>query len=98
MTAEYAETDLARLVRFVAGHFEVLSKERRVELRVDAPAYVVLGEVDPGKVERILLNLLSNAFKFTPVAVKQSVAHRSRWMRSSEPRSEWIDSFETSWT
>jgi PAS domain S-box-containing protein len=65
MALAYADTDLARLARFVAGHFEVLSGEKRIAFRVEAPE-ALLAHVDPDKVQRILLNLLSNAFKFTP--------------------------------
>lgn len=65
MAVAYADTDLARLARFVAGHFEVLSGEKRIAFRVEAPE-ALLAHVDPGKVQRVLLNLLSNAFKFTP--------------------------------
>jgi len=65
MTAAYADVDLARLARFVAGHFEVLSGEKRIAFRVEAPE-ALPAQVDPGKVQRVLLNLLSNSFKFTP--------------------------------
>jgi signal transduction histidine kinase len=65
MEMEYARTDLAGLVRFVASHFEVLAAEKRIRFTVDAvPA--LIAEVDAAKCQRILLNLLSNAFKFTP--------------------------------
>lgn len=65
MTPEYVETDVARLVHFVAGHFEALSKEKEIEFRVEGPD-AVLAQIDADKVKRIIFNLLSNAFKFTP--------------------------------
>ena len=65
MKPEYAQTDVSRLARFVAGHFEPLSKENQTALLVEAPE-TSFAQVDPGKVQRILMNLLSNAFKFTP--------------------------------
>jgi signal transduction histidine kinase len=65
MTAAFVDTDLSQLVRRMVSHFDSLARERRVRLTVDVP--VAQGaQVDPEKIERVLLNLLSNAFKFTP--------------------------------
>jgi PAS domain S-box-containing protein len=65
MSARYAEVDLARLVRTIASHFDALAPQRDLAWAVEAPERLV-AEVDPDKIERIVLNLLSNAFKFTP--------------------------------
>ena len=62
---EYAYSDVAQLVRLTASNFAGLAEERTIEYRVEAPASTV-AQVDSDKVQRILLNLLSNAFKFTP--------------------------------
>ncbi len=64
----YAEIDLAHLVRTVANGFETLALDRDVRFLVVAPVGAVTAQVDPGRVQQILLNLLSNAFKFTPAA------------------------------
>lgn len=80
MRIVHVRTDLARLVRFVASHFDTLATERGIHLAVETPA-TLMAEVDAEKCERILLNLLSNAFKFAPangsVAV-QLLAERGR--------------------
>jgi PAS domain S-box-containing protein len=67
MDAEYAEVDLARMVRLVASNFDSLAKEREIDWEIEAPG-PLRAEVDPAKTERVLLNLLSNAFKFTPAS------------------------------
>jgi PAS domain S-box-containing protein len=65
MTAAYAEADLAELARLVAGHFEVLCEDQRIAFAVEAPPRLP-AQLDPEQIRRVLLNLLSNAFKFTP--------------------------------
>jgi PAS domain S-box-containing protein len=65
MSAQYEQTDLACLGRFVASHFESVAEERDIDFVVENPE-ILLGDADIEKVQRILLNLLSNAFKFTP--------------------------------
>jgi PAS domain S-box-containing protein len=65
MEIRYAGIDAAQLARTVSGHFEALAAQRGVTFAVDVPA-AAPAEADPEKIERILLNLLSNAFKFTP--------------------------------
>ncbi len=65
MDLDYAETDMAALVRLAAAHFDVLAAERGLDYRVEAPE-TLMAQVDAEKTERMVLNLLSNAFKFTP--------------------------------
>lgn len=65
MKAEYCETDLTRLARLVASLFDILSHDQRILFELDVPDRLV-AQVDPEKIRRILLNLLSNAFHFAP--------------------------------
>jgi signal transduction histidine kinase len=55
-TKDYADLDIAGMVRTVAAHFDAFASE------------LLRAQVDPEKVERVLLNLLSTAFKFSPRA------------------------------
>ncbi len=65
MVMHYARADVAALLRFSAGLFEVLAHERRMAFTLDLPE-AQIAEVDADKLGRVMLNLLSNAFKFSP--------------------------------
>ena len=62
---ERSPVDVARLVRLVGAHFEALATERGMIYSLATPPTLVR-RVDSEKVERVLFNLVSNAFKFTP--------------------------------
>jgi len=64
-SAQPALEDIARIVRIAAAHFELLATERHIAFLVDVPESLTRA-VDGSKFQRVLLNLLSNAFKFTP--------------------------------
>ncbi|VXD25063.1 Integral membrane sensor hybrid histidine kinase [Planktothrix serta PCC 8927] len=69
MQLHYSSVDVAHLVRVMAANFDGLAQEQQIDFIVDTPQEV-LAEIDVEKMERILLNLLSNAFKFTPTGGK----------------------------
>ncbi|WP_242360277.1 ATP-binding protein [Anaeromyxobacter sp. SG17] len=65
MALELADADVGRLVRLVAAHFDSFAAERGTAFAVEGPE-TLAARVDPGKLQRVLFNLLSNAFKFAP--------------------------------
>ncbi len=72
----YAKTDLAHQIRMLASYFALLADEQRINFSVHADDPVD-AEVDLEKFHRIVLNVLSNAFKFTPEGGAISVDLRS---------------------
>jgi len=64
-TVTYYEADLAKFIKHIASSFEIPAKERHVRFSVITPSSMP-AQIDIEKFERILVNLLSNAFKFTP--------------------------------
>ncbi|NDY56527.1 response regulator [Desulfovibrio sulfodismutans] len=65
MAMRYSRVDMAHLVRFSASLFEILARDRRIRFTMSVPESLP-AQVDAEKTQRILQNLLSNAFKFTP--------------------------------
>jgi signal transduction histidine kinase len=75
LEARYTRTDLSKLLRKVASHFDALAAERSLRYVVEAPEALAT-EVDAELMQRVLLNLLANAFKFTPAAGQIRVSLR----------------------
>jgi signal transduction histidine kinase len=63
--AVYAPTDLAKLTADLASNFRSACERAGLTLRVDCPRLSAPVYVDRDMWEKIVLNLLSNAFKFT---------------------------------
>jgi signal transduction histidine kinase len=59
------EIDMAEILRKIVDEMSVTSKEKKLELEFEAmePVHV---EADPDRVKQILINLISNAIKYTP--------------------------------
>lgn len=68
LTLNLTETDLARAVGDWADSFRELARKRHMRLTVDtsAPGLPASMAVDVEKTERVVFNLISNAFKYTP--------------------------------
>ncbi len=65
MQASYAEVDLAALTRDLASGFRSIVESAGLQLEVDCQPLTTPAWVDTSLWEKIVLNLLSNAFKFT---------------------------------
>jgi signal transduction histidine kinase len=65
METRYSEADLAGLVRVTSAFFASAALERQLTHTVEAPERLP-AQVDTEKLQRVLINLLSNAFKFVP--------------------------------
>jgi signal transduction histidine kinase len=70
--ASYAPTDLGKFTAELASNFSTACEKAGLKLRVDCPPLREPVYVDRSMWEKIVLNLVSNAFRFTATA-------RSRW-------------------
>lgn len=60
------QTDIAKLIRNVVTNFKSFEKSRSVKIITDIPYESLMISIDPAKIEEILYNIISNAFKHTP--------------------------------
>jgi len=67
----YGEVDLAGMIRLTAAYFETIARDRQITFSVTTPPSLS-AQVDPDKLERVILNLLSNAFKAVPTGGRVS--------------------------
>jgi signal transduction histidine kinase/ligand-binding sensor domain-containing protein/DNA-binding response OmpR family regulator len=66
LKADLRRADIVPFIRDACDSFSDLSQRKRVRFTFDSAIAHLLIDFDADKMERILFNLLSNAFKFTP--------------------------------
>jgi len=66
MKLQACEVNLIKMVNGYVQSYESLAKQRKIDLVFNSEEKDLPVFVDPEKLEKILYNLLSNAFKFTP--------------------------------
>ena len=59
------ETNIFRILRTMASAFSSMAAQRNLDYRIQIPAINIWASIDVDKLEKIVNNLLSNAFKFT---------------------------------
>jgi len=74
--------DLVNLVEQIAELFDEWAFDKNIEYNLDVPS-VLLGWFDKDKTEKIVFNLMSNAFKYTPVNGKIDLKFRMEGKEAS---------------
>ncbi|HAU1153161.1 TPA: response regulator [Legionella pneumophila] len=69
MFLHYTNIDLAKLIRQTIALFEAQIPERKLTFSMDLP-HELQAQMDPDKIQHVLINILSNAIKFTPKNAK----------------------------
>ena len=77
-----APGDAVAFVRGLVGAFESLAQQRGIEYSFEADMPTLWVVFDADKLEKVVLNLLSNAFKFTPSAGEVWVS--LRWAEAAD--------------
>ncbi len=65
MKLHIEKTAIPELVKGVVASFSLLTKNKKIKVKVILDENIPVLETDPGKVQQILYNFLSNAVKFT---------------------------------
>jgi signal transduction histidine kinase/ligand-binding sensor domain-containing protein/CheY-like chemotaxis protein/AraC-like DNA-binding protein len=73
MQIQLQTIDLIPFVEKTLATFEPLAWQKQITLRIDAGTEPVMMMADPGQLEHILYNLLSNALRFTPTGGRVEV-------------------------
>lgn len=60
-----SQQDLVKFCQYILSIFESLAKQKNLQLHFKAPSEPIFVYFDPEKLEKVLTNLLFNAFKFT---------------------------------
>jgi signal transduction histidine kinase/ligand-binding sensor domain-containing protein/DNA-binding response OmpR family regulator len=77
MKLQVREENIVTLLRSFVQAFESLAKMKNIKLVFKADQEKIKGYIDREKLETIITNLLSNAFKFTPEGGKVAISVKS---------------------
>ncbi|MCK5208780.1 MAG: response regulator, partial [Cyclobacteriaceae bacterium] len=73
MTLKTIPEDIIPLLKGLTQSFESLAKQKNINLQFQSCDINIIAYIDRDKFEKIIINLLSNAFKFTPEGGNVSV-------------------------
>ena len=65
VNAQKRNTSFSELIQCVYNDFLPLARREKIALEMELPDKEIFAEIDPDLIEEVLLNLLSNAMKFT---------------------------------
>ncbi len=66
MELELSQNDLVAFIREIVGDFAVKAKQKHIDLQFISPFKKLLLGFDTEKLDKVLFNIISNAFKYTP--------------------------------
>jgi len=76
--------DLTDFVKGITFSFESLAADKNIGLAFNSNCSKAIGQIDPERTDKIFVNLLSNAFKFTPDSGLITVSLAVKQMKNNE--------------
>ncbi len=83
MKLHVSEYDIVPFCKKIFGYFEGLADDKKIDYEFVSNEDSIFVYIDPNQLEKVVFNLLSNAFKFTPANRKIAL--------QVESRTEWVD-------
>jgi len=63
---EKTNVNICKFIENTVSHYKNLAQEKELSLECEVPKQEILIPLDPDRMQQVLINLLSNSFKFTP--------------------------------
>jgi signal transduction histidine kinase/ligand-binding sensor domain-containing protein/AraC-like DNA-binding protein len=70
---KFQNTNLLSFIREVARSYELVAQTKKINFKIESTDPEIAAWIDPLNFEKVILNLLSNAFKFTPEGGKVDI-------------------------
>lgn len=96
MSLEFATVEMIDFTKEICLLFEEQIETKDITFIVDVPAEKIFANIDPLNFDKVLINVLSNAFKFTPKEGKIRVALSIKGAHLSNDQPELIIAIEDS--
>ncbi|SEJ39513.1 ligand-binding sensor domain-containing protein [Dyadobacter sp. SG02] len=74
MSLQFSNVEMVEYTKEICLLFEEQIESKKIDFAVESPSQRILAQIDPLNFDKVLINVLSNAFKFTPRGGKIRVA------------------------
>jgi signal transduction histidine kinase/ligand-binding sensor domain-containing protein/DNA-binding response OmpR family regulator len=96
MSLQFSNVEMVDFTKEICLLFEEQIETKNIDFVVDMPAEKIFAHIDPLNFDKVLINVLSNAFKFTPKGGKIRVALSTKNASLGGDQSELILAIEDS--
>lgn len=103
MSLQFSNVEMVDFTKDICMLFEEQIESKNIDFIVDVPAEKIFAHIDPLNFDKVLINVLSNAFKFTPkggtirvaLMTKDAAGEQPELIIAVEDSGPFIDQHET---